>query len=182
MGLDQAIYRISRPKLENRTFKRDELGDYELCIESEADETVLAVIPYAAKRKVEFEFIDIEKLYKDKNIPSRACLGYCSPEEYKYTWKDGEEFKSVTVKTKEILEKYIKKQIVDAYIWEQEELQYWRKNYDVQDYIYDETDADNCKYCLIRTDIQRELINNYNADFEVEENTEDSGIFYWEWY
>lgn len=155
---------------------------YGLAIESEVDETVLAVIPYAEKRKVEYEFIDIKRMFADKGIPNRAWLGYCSSEEYTYGWREGEELKSVTIKTSEILERYIKKQIVDAYIWEEEELQYWRKNYDVQDFIYNEVEADNCKYCLLSTDIQTKLVETYGADFEIKAPTEESAIFYWEWY
>lgn len=182
MGLDQNIYRIRKAELEDKIFKTDELHGYNYCPVSELSYEGEEIVPYTTIRKVEFEVIDIERMFADKGIPSRAWLGYCSSEEYKYGWREGEESKSVTIKTSEILEKYIKKQIVDTYIWEQEELQYWRKNYNVQDFIYDELEADNCKYCLLSTDIQRVLIDEYEAYFEVEENTEESGIFYWEWY
>ena len=182
MGLDQNIYRISRPNLEDRVFKRNELDNYLLCRVADVDEAFLEVIPYTTKRKVEYEMINIERMFTDKGIPNHAYLGMCSSEVYEYCWKNGNEYKSVEVSTKEIAEKYVENKIFDTYICEQEELQYWRKNYNVQDFIYDELDADNCKYCLLNTDIQSELINTYGAEFEVEENTEESGIFYWEWY
>lgn len=182
MGLDQNIYRIRKVELENRTFERDELDEYNIIAVREADERVIEVIPYAVVRKVEFKFIDIEKIFKDYNIPDCAYCGMISSEVYKYNWRDGNEYKSVEVPTETIRNNYIKKEILDAYIWKTKELQYWRKNYDAQDFIYRELDADNCKYCLLSTDIQQVLIDEYDADFEVEENTEDSGIFYWEWY
>lgn len=183
MGLDQSIYRISKPELEDRVFKRNELNYYNYCSVDENEEYLHEeILPYVVIRKVETEMMDLEKMFADKGIPNHANLGMMCSEYYKYYWEDGEERKSIEVKVSEITEKYIKTEILDMYIWEQEELYYWRKNYEVQDYIYDVVEAENCKYCLLSTDIQRELIDTYGANFEVEENTEDSGIFYWEWY
>lgn len=182
MGLDQSIYRISKPNLEDRVFTIRELNDYYVCRVDDVDETFLEVIPYTIKRKVEYEMINIEKMFADKRIPNHAYLSMTSSELYRYRWRDGNEDKSIDIPTKEIIEKYVKNQIFDAYIYEQEELQYWRKNYEIQDYIYMETEADNCKYCLLTTDIQEKLIETYDADFEVEAPTEESAIFYWEWY
>ena len=110
MGLDQNIYRIRKVKLEDRVFKRNELEElYNFIPVNEADEDVEEVIPYATVRKVEFEFIDVENMFKDFNIPSKAHLGMMSSEKYIYSWTDHGEYKSVEVPTKEITEKIIER-------------------------------------------------------------------------
>ena len=182
MGLDHSIYKIKKVKLEDRVFKADELDKYSTVPVNKANELTREVIPYAIVRKVEFGFIDIKKMFKDYNIPDWAYCGMASSETYGYNWKDGNEYKSVKIPTETIFNNYIKKEILDTYIWKVEELQYWRNNYDAQDFICGKLNVYNCKYCLLSTDIQRELIDRYGADFEAEENTEDSGIFYWEWH
>lgn len=72
-------------------------------------------------------------------------------------------------------------------VFVREKVAYWRKNYHVQGFFYDALDCvENTGYYLL----SEEVLTKFNAEayengwdmLPVEAPTEDSALFYWEWY
>lgn len=189
MGLDQNIYRIKKPNIDNRVYTTEEISamglskssvtEFENCVNLLGQLT-----PYIVKRDVECKFYDVDKMIADYNLPKDS-----------YIWKYGFGGINICGKTEngeridkaisdnELQEKYIKMETLPHYIWKEEEVQYWRKNYELQDWIYEHINtADNTAYCLLNTYLINELNATFGEDIPVEEPTDESALFYWEWY
>lgn len=190
MGLDQYIYRVSKPNLENRMYTAEEIAlignlhrvsvvDFETntCLYEE-------LTPYTIKRDIECKFYDVEKMITDYNLPKNS-----------YIWRyggggitiggrdDNGENVNQEISDNEIREKYTKTEVVPHYIWKAEEVQYWRKHYELQDWIYDNIDeVDNTAYCILSADLIEELNETFKECIPEKDPTEESALFYWEWY
>lgn len=189
MGLDQNIYRVSKPNLENKVYTAEEICAIELCKASveefEKDIYLLGQLkPYVVKRDVECQFYDRDKMIADYNLPKDAgiwrfggggvTIGGAD--------KDGNRIDQV-ISDAEIQEKYIKTETLPHYIWKQEEVKYWRKYYDLQDWVYENVEnVDNTAYCILDKGLIMDLNEMFNEDIPVEEPTDESALFYWEWY
>lgn len=189
MGLDQYIYRISKAELEDRVYKVDEFNHTNLSRLSvsdfERDRGLCNQLrPYAVKRNVECKLYDVDKMIEDYSLPKDS-----------YIWRYGgggitiggktEDGESINqdITNEEIELKYTKTEIIPYYIWAQEEVQYWRKNYKLQDWAYDNLDGiDNTAYCVLNSELIEEINYKFDEDIPAEDATEDSALFYWEWY
>lgn len=190
MGLDQYIYRVSKPNLENRMYTAEEIAlignlhrvsvvDFETkdCLFEE-------LTPYVIKRDVECEFYDVEKMIADYNLPKNSYIWRYSGGGITIGGRD-ENGKKIDqeIFNNEIREKYTKTEIIPCYIWKAEEVQYWRKHYDLQDWIYDSIDeVENTAYRILSADLIEDLNETFGEDIPTEEPTDKSALFYWEWY
>jgi hypothetical protein len=189
MGLDQYIFRVKKPNLEDRVYTHEELGN--LCLHSaylkdvaEAPELIEQLIPYAVVRNVEAQFINKAKIIEDYNLPDNAYISYMSSVEVKYRGKDndGNDI-SVTIDYNEIEKKYIATEILPCYVWDAEEIQYWRKEYDLQDWIYQNiNNVQNTGYYILNAEMIRELNSLFDEHLPKEDPDDESALFYWEWY
>lgn len=189
MGLDQYIYRVKKPNIQDKVYTSDELRRMDLSkisVEDFKNNPVLYedLRPYVVKRDVECKFYDLKKIVSDYGLPQNSSIWMYSMKgiEISGTTKNGERVNKA-ISTEEIEAKYVKTEILPYYIWEEEEVEYWRKHYDLQEWIYNNIyEVENTAYCILSTDLIKQLNKRFNEDIPVEEPTEESALFYWEWY
>lgn len=190
MGLDQNIYRVRKPNLENKVYTSEEISvikdlnrvsveEFENCMNLFGD-----LVPYVVKRDVECQFYDVDKMIADYNLPKNVGIWRLGGGGITIggTDKDGNRINQ-EFSDDEIQEKYVKTEILPHYIWKQEEVKYWRKHYDLQDWVYENIeDVDNTAYCILDKGLIMDLNEMFNEYIPVEEPTDESALFYWEWY
>lgn len=189
MGLDQYIYRISKPNLANKVYTSEEIDTLGLnkvsATEFESDISLFKdLLPYVVKRDVTCQFYDKEKMIADYNLPKQSYIWQYSNDGITIggTDKNGERINK-KFSRKEIEEKYTKTETFPYYIWEEEEVEYWRKHYGLQDWAYANIDGvDNTAYCKLSLELIANLNRAFNEYIPAEEPTEKSALFYWEWY
>lgn len=190
MGLDQYVYRVRKPKLEKRMYKSSELRNMEdahwIFVDDISDQHDLIeqLLPYTVTRDVESQFIDGEQIFKDYGFPDDAYICFSCSTEVVWTFKDaiGNNVK-LTMSRDEIEKKYTITKARPCYIWYGEEVEYWRKNYDLQDWIYDcLDDVQNLGYYILDADIIRDINEVFNEHLPKEDPDGESALFYHEWY
>lgn len=189
MGLDSYILRVRKVLLNKRKYLHQELFDENLChvsVENFESEPGLyeQLRPYVVKTDVECEFYDVDKMIADYNLPKDSHI-----------WKyDGngditiggydENGDSVDhIFTYEKKKEYVYTKIVPYYCWKEDEVEYWRKNYDLQDWIYDNIEGvDNCGYYVLDLDVVSEINYMFDGSIPTVKPSETEALFYHEWY
>lgn len=189
MGLDQCIYRVKKLELSERIYTSEELGGMDLDkVAVEDFENCKGLFgqlkPYMVKRDVLCKLYDIEKMIADYNLPSGSRIWRYSYDDIELSgYDENNQQVSRAISRDEIERKYIKTEIIPHYIFSREEVCYWRKHYDLQDWIYEHvSNADNTAYCILSADLINELNETFDEDIPIEEPTDESALFYWEWY
>ena len=189
MGLDQYVYRVRKPKLEYRVYTHEEISEmgfgWASAVNFETNKNLYAQLaPYAVKRDVECNYYDVEKMIAHYNLPEDShIVGYGSYGVTLYGTNTNGDLVEQEISEEEVVEKFIKTEVHPHYIWEEYEEYYWRKNYNLQDWIYNAIDGvDNTGYYILDADLISEINCAYGADIPEEDPTEESALFYWEWY
>jgi len=186
MGLDQYVFRVTKPKLEDRVYTAEELGNMGLnkafYHEAEKDMSLIKeLLPYTEIRDVRSHFLNTEKIIQDYNLPSDAYISYMGPNGMKMRGHNEEE---QFISQEEIDKKYVLTKELPCYIWHTEEVQYWRKNYELQDWIANvlKKTIENTGYYRLNKTIIHRLNGRFDADVPEESKTKESALFYHEWY
>lgn len=192
MGLDMYVFRITNPKLEYRLYSSDELASLSLttCTVRDIDlmeEATRQLLPYVSKIQVINDYYNVEQIIKDYNLPGDSYIGMYSSDGIKVGGKDKDgKYVSVNVSPEEIENKYTLTELEDAYAWKSEEVAYWRKHYSLQERFYDLIgDVENCGYYKLDRLLIEQLREEFREDVEdipLEDSTEESALFYHEWY
>lgn len=189
MGLDQYIFKITKAELEECDYKADELREMRLNFISlkEAHDNMdlySQLLPYTIQRNVSDEFINTEKIIEDYNLPKESYIGMMSYEKIVVRGKnDNGEYVEQEIYREEIDKKYTITKTEPYYIWKSEEVAYWRKYYDLQDWIYETIDGvDNTGYYILDAETIMELNRKFKTYLAVQEPTDKFALFYWEWY
>ena len=190
MGLDMYVYRIRKAKLEDREYTTEELSKlglgYVSVKDAESDMHLFAqLLPYTIKRNVSAQFYNVKQIIEDYNLPKDSHIGMISYERIVVGGRtDSGEYVSQEVFREEIEKKYIETITDIYYVWErEEEVAYWRKHYDLQDWIYDNVEGvDNTGYYILNAETIRELNKKFDECLPEEDPTDESALFYWEWY
>ena len=189
MGLDQYVFRVKKAELEDREYTTNELSGLDVNYVSaknveENEEFYAQILPYAIKRDVSYLTYDVDNMISDYNLPSNSRIWMSCYDRIEFcgTDENGERVTKVITR-EEIEEKYTLVETEPHYIWDQKEIAYWRKNYDLQDWVYDALDnVDNTKYCILNKDTIREINRAFGEHLPLREPTKRSALFYWEWY
>ena len=189
MGLDMYVYKIRKAELEDREYTAEEftnLGLSYVNVEDAHDNIGLyaQLLPYTVKRNVSVECYNIEKMIADFNLPSNSHIWMRSYEKIALsgTTDDGRRVEQEIFR-EDIESKYTITKTNPYYVWKEEEVDYWRKHYDLQDWIYDTLDGvDNTGYYILNADTIKELNKEFNECIPAEDPTDESALFYWEWY
>lgn len=189
MGLDQYIYRVKKPNLEDKVYTYNEISETGLGMASAIDfETNTSLfeqlIPYAVKRNLVCQLYNVEKMIEDYNLPKDAHI-WCWSGDYIEIgcYKEDGIRVNQRIMDDEIETKYTKTEVIPYYIWEEDEEYYWRKNYDLQDWIRNVIEGvDNTGYYILNADLIAEINEAFNSNISEEDPTEESAVFYWEWY
>ena len=189
MGLDMYVYRIKKAELEERKYTTIELSNLGLsyvCVEDAHDDISLyaQLLPYTIKRNASAECYDIEKMIADFNLPSNSHIGMYSYEMIVlYGTTDDGKYVKQEIFREDIEKKYTITKTSTYYIWESENIAYWRKHYDLQDWIYDTLEnVDNTGFYILNADVITELNKKFDEYLPEEDPTDESALFYWEWY
>lgn len=186
MGLDMSIYRCSRPIVDDtRIYDREELPGIILSEEDIGEDMYAQLAPYCEKVRMLNSYYDMEKIRKDYGFSDHAYISMLSSDGIKVSDDCSSKSKEVNLSAKEIKEKYVLDKIEMCYYTSAEEVAYWRKNYDIQDWFHNNLSStvENTGYYLL----DRELLEDFNEEYpndavQVEEPNETSALFYWEWY
>jgi hypothetical protein len=185
MGLDQYIYRISKPKLEDVVYTSEEICDMNLSKvtveDAQKQMSLLAdVIPYTIKRNIVIEYYDIKKIITDYNLPSDSHIGMMSYDGIRLYGYDvnGKYVESPLISDEELNSKYTYTKEVPCYIWKEKEIQYWRKNYPLQSWM----NIENTGYRILDSKRIRETNEAFKTNVPEEDPDEETALFYWEWY
>lgn len=190
MGLDAYIYRISKVELENRIFTSMEIGSLGLSYawgeDFETNTNLYGQLkPYAIKINTERQYYKTKEMISDYNLPINSYICFQSFDKLTLCGTDdnGDTVRQ-DISQKELTDKYIGTEIVPYYVWKEEEEAYWRKNWDLVDWLEHtlKKPIENCGYYRL----SKTLIHRINSKFDryaSEENaTKDSAMFYWMWY
>lgn len=124
-----------------------------------------------------------DALYASKGIDKsyRICAVIENSEKRIVTFKNDEGIKKVTLTAEEIRSIYDMVP-TECYIAWREEVGYWRKDYDLQDSLYDAYSREHdCKRSIENTGYHL-CTEEMLAYMELDYPDKDEAIFYWEWY
>lgn len=193
MGLDMYMYRakkLNEAEVKSLTGKHAqkiaEESDYTYFTKNEVlDDTELTeLMPMLTTVTMKNTFINMEKIRKDNEIPEDARItgSSYSREGDSYIFRNDSGFDKRVTLSQEELQTYLFDADEEYLVCHMEEVAYWRKAYDVQDFIHENIEAPilNCGYY----EVSRELLDRLYDMGEVEELycEDDEKIFYHEWY
>ena len=188
MGLDQYIFRISKPNLEERVFKSEEINSMMLTkvsVEDVEKHSTLfkQVLKYAIKQNIEVEVYNIDKLFVDEGIPADAHIWRYGSDSVTATYHNEKDERVEVEIPNSVVEKYKGTEIVPHYIWDEKEEWYWRKNYELADWIAGQIGGtENTGYYRLGKTLIGKLNRKFKTQVPEESATEESALFYWEWY
>ena len=204
MGLDMYLYRISRisssEQRKLRGLKEDEIRQqgYSIFHKPSKHESDLLknIMPYLRGIKIPMEYFDMKKIIKDFKIPRNAlpCGSMYAHNQVKFDFCSPDYKKSYVadLNSHELIKKYTYTKLTNCYVSRVAEIGYWRKNYDLQDKIYQAADLDyieieNCGYYPLTDGMAEAILNDdYEYSKKVKPHDlicdENSVICYHEWY
>lgn len=185
MGLDMYVFRVQTPSLDpQKVYARDELQDYVVLPPQRAALVLYQqVLPYAQKLRVVNSYYDLEKISADHHMTDASIVGITPLE----IWVAGQVAgvsATVTIRSEQIRAHYTIDREEECFVFKREKVAYWRKDYDLQELIYDvlAENIENTGYYLL-TEEAVVAINGYGDQYcQWFEPTETSALFYWEWY
>ena len=184
MGLDMFMFKVrklsdkevaSLSGKNTQIFTNDILFFTKKDVEKEDTQDMLRDLkPYLTMIPAVTSFYDVEKIKADNDIPAEAMIGMRCHERnntmrFTFYWKDGR--KEVSFADTD----YVIDENVEVYACHHEEIRYWRKNYELQNKIYENYDGEieNCGYYALNEEFLKELFPRRKY-FD--------GILYHEWY
>lgn len=184
MGLDMYLYLATKPEFNDQeVYEIEELrADGYSCFSKDdySSEYYEELFPFSQMLKVKDRDIDFDKIAKEYLLDNDVNWRYRYGEWYAI---DSKSSNVLSLSVDVINEKYVSTTIKEYYVTKLDEVHYWRKAYDEQDFFYERLDVENTKYCAVSD----KLIERYNEIFEDQieipfYDDEKSGLFYWEWY
>lgn len=191
MGLDQYIYRLKQvgdktiKALQGKKVEELDWHKYLVMDKNGVDckpEMYKDIMHLLRPIKLIESYVDVEKLKKDAGVPedwSLTCRSIMGSE-ITYTWGDLNGHISATV-NKDNEDKYVYEKEIESYICYCKEVYYTRKEYEIQDIMYDlyEGDIENCGYHHMSEDMI-EALNEGEGKKVLD--TDATNLYYHEWY
>lgn len=166
MGLDMHLFKLEKPEKSSEELSAmslDELNSagYTVFFQNELPDDFHLICCMAKRAAVMAEYIDLEKIREDYEIPagSRIIGESYSSQEIGYTFRlpkaEPCDQKHIDIPMDQVRAKYVYKKKTDAYCIKSEEIAYWRKRYDIQSALYDaaEVPIQNCGYYPMTDDM-----------------------------
>jgi len=189
MGLDMNVYMVSKPPLsEDDVYDRNDI-DGIIFKEIDADKPAIRqLVPYCAKVRVVNHYYDLRKIGEDYNLTDVWIGGWCCDKDGSKTFihgsRDGKS-ESVTLSDDLIESKYIINREETCYICASKEVRYWRKAYDIQEWIHENLPepVENTGYYILNKNVLDKFNETFPDDtLPAKEPDNDSALVYWEWY
>lgn len=188
MGLDICLLRVTKPhNIENRVYTREELASMKLsaipasllqCQEAED------LAPYCQEIQLKIPYINIEKIREDYGLPESAEVVMQSGDGSICVSTDSGESDYIDISHEILQKKYSKIEVESYAAFQKTEVGYWRKDYDIADFFSEQFEKriENTGYYAVSAEILEKFNEEFNEDVPVEDPSEESAIFYWEWY
>ena len=187
MGLDQYLYRVTKPEgvRKNRVYDEGDalLNGCAIINAKEIDSDMyVALKPFTVPIKVLSSCIDMDKIRKDFNLSDEAYVGSFYSSKYHIYDKESESANVVITDT-EMKENYTSIQYQDIYVCKCEQIHYWRKNYEISDFLNDQIpNLENCGFYPINRNLA-EYLQDFDGTINLDDFPEaDSNVMYHEWY
>ena len=192
MGLDMWMYGIKDISEENIPDSMPESwyeeNGYKLITryenDNDFDEMFHDMFEYSVERNVEYGETDYDKIKEDYGIKKEADISYFGGNTIGFSCKDY--YKQIDISQDE-WNSYDKKVFHKAFIFKGDELAYWRKEYDLQDLIYNEYNGQihNCGFHRLTKKMMTK-INRYlkSRDMSKQNINDEEYVakMYHEWY
>lgn len=196
MGLDMYVRRVSKPHLDERkVYYPDELYQYSVIKKEDFSEEMYGdLLPYMQPIRFASRSYDTDRIAIEFGITKPRPYGYSNGY---ILFDDGNDLsenrKRIEISSRDIDEKYTVWSMDSGYAFSTEEVAYWRKAYDVQEFMHSRIRRDvlNCGYYLLN----EEIIGDYDLTFRLpfeddgyavniphEPPSEETALFYHEWY
>lgn len=189
MGLNMYVYRVHKPILdEEKIYDRSELDGIVIGEKDIEEPRVRQLIPYCAKVRVVNHYYNLEKLGEDYGLAGARIGGWSCDKNGSsttiYGYK-GTRSESITVSDDLIERKYTIDREEICYVCDNDEVHYWRKAYDIQDWFHEKLPepVENTGYYIL----PEELLAAFNQEFPEDKLPVEApdGVYtlvYWEWY
>lgn len=184
MGLDMEIRRISKPHIDDSIiYNRADIHGVVL-EEGELKEPMYRQLaPYTQALQVRSRYYDMEKIQEDYGLSDNPHISMMCASCVEVT--DFKTHKTVEITRAEIDQKYTVERVEKCFAWNSEEVKYWRKAYDIQDWFHEhiEERVENTGFYILSV----ATLLAFNKAFpegriEAIEPDEEEALFYWEWY
>ena len=193
MGLD--MYIMEAEKISAETAKGlktiDDCYKHELIVMSkkhyeENDEMMSDLLPFFTEVEILVHKTDHERFRKDYKIPDNYHqTGFSNGHNLHFTYsnEDHSDEIKIEIPENEYTDKYIYQIPEKCYVAKLQEIEYWRKHYDLQDLIYEMYHeytgkyVDNCGFYRLT----KEMIEEINYEFDENLPCSDD-LYYHEWY
>ena len=184
MGLDMEIRRISKPHVDDSViYDRADIGGIILDEDELKEPMYRQLAPYVQQLQVRSQYYDMEKIRKDYKLSDDSYISMMSA--YRIAITDRETKKTVEISNEDIERKYTVERVEKRFVCDSEEIRYWRKAYDIQDWFHDhiEEDVENTGFYTLSGAMLLAFNKAFPEDrIEAIEPDEEEALFYWEWY
>lgn len=167
----------------------NDLGeDNALCKDDLSNDAIVDLVPYSVVRTVDTKIIDYKKILSDNGYSADTPIGIgmISSVEMGFSVKTGNGFESIFISTEDVNSKYMMSTVEKVLIYKAEMLAYWRKEYDLQNFFYENLDeCDNVTFREIDEDLMNILLDyldRNNMGHQDLEKTDFDAKMYYEWY
>ena len=184
MGLDMYLYRAKKPALKMGIYSEDDdyiSGLIQIPKEEITNPMYEELMPFVARIQVAEHRYDTEAISKDYKIGENVHPISFDSAAITFSGSNGT---TPPIPKETIQSNYTKPVIQTRFVVDIQEVYYWRKAYNVQNLIHNETDRviENCGFYRITEDVAQK-IHNIDSDFSPSiVNDEEANIFYHEWY
>ena len=184
MGLDMAIRRVSKPRLEEgMVYDFEELDGICLRDEFKKNPAYCQVLPYTLPAEVRTEYCDLKKIIEDYGLASNSYISMYSTAGIRVSEPYSQ--KKVDISWEDAGSMYTYATVETCYICDCEDVRNWRKAYDIQDWFHEhlECEIENTGMYLLSDDVIK-AFNGAFPEFAIssEEIDPEKPLFYWEWY
>lgn len=186
MGLDMNVFRVQKPLLdENKVYDRDDISGIIIRKDETDDPKYRQLIPYCKKIHVVNHYYDMDKITEDYGITNPHIGGWEYGPNGRFTIIYGNSGRRVQINNDVIQSKYTIDRKELCYVCDREEIRYWRKAYEIQEWFHEHIPepVENTGYYKLT----QEMLLGFNKYFyedqiPVEEDSDDYAFVYWEWY
>lgn len=195
MGLDQYVYRLSKvgkdtiKKLNGMYEDNIDWHDYMIVSKETVDKypnSYSDILDILRPIQVKNILLDVDRMEKDYHVDGLDCRSTIMNYKgitYEYLKKHSNgDCEQISISlSEEQLKKYLYEKTVDSYICRRKEVYYMRKEYEVQDSIYELYDGviDNCGYHHMTEDMI-DVVNECAGKKVLDPAA--TNLFYHEWY
>ena len=189
MGLDMSVYRIHKPNLDKgKVHDMDDLDGIVLADKEISSPMFRQLFPYCQKVRILNHYYDLKKIGEDYGITDPHIGGWKCDDNgsstYIYGSKNGNS-EHFEISDDLIQSKYVIDREETCYVCVRDEVRYWRKAYDIQEWFHENIPepVENTGYYILT----EEMLEAFNKEFPedelpVEAPSSNEALVYWEWY